>query len=193
MFTILYTEWWGYGSCDGNVTTATNKTHKPALTAGFYLGWKNGEYGKPRTEWREVSYGKIGLTTVAVTQDLLSVIPLVLKIELIRLWNRILPEPGQPSAQLPELICLTACKKAMPAISWWNRTVYAHWLVASEDIHKDKRWLNSEPPHHKGPLLRWPLRYFLFVSRGLVSRESPGKYLMIDQSFWDFFVLSMRS
>ena len=33
---------------------------------------KKEEYAKPRTEGREVSYGKIGLTTVAVTQDLLS-------------------------------------------------------------------------------------------------------------------------
>ena len=42
------------------------------------------EYAKPLTEGREVSYGKIGLTTVAVTQDLLSGMPLVLKMELIK-------------------------------------------------------------------------------------------------------------
>ena len=48
---------------------------------------KKEEYAKPCTEGREVSYGKIGLTTVAVTQDLLSGMPLVIKIELIRLWN----------------------------------------------------------------------------------------------------------
>ena len=34
-----------------------------------------------------MSYTKIGLTTVAVTQDLLVGMPLVLKKELIRLWN----------------------------------------------------------------------------------------------------------
>ena len=84
-----------------------------------------------RTEGREVSYGKIGPTTVAVTQDLLSGMPLVLKIERIRLWNSILPEPGQHSAQLSKLIGLTACKKAMHAISRWYRTVYIPWLVAS--------------------------------------------------------------
>ena len=39
---------------------------------GFNGGGKKEEYAKPRTEGREVSYGKIGLTTVAVTQDLLS-------------------------------------------------------------------------------------------------------------------------
>ena len=72
---------------------------------------KKEEYAKPRTEGREVSYGKIGLTPVAVTQNLLSGMPLVLKIELIRLWNSLLPEPGQPSAQLSKLICLTACNK----------------------------------------------------------------------------------
>ena len=74
---------------------------------------KKEEYAKPHTEGREVSYGKIGLTTVAVARDLLSGMPLVPKIELIRLWSSILPEPGQPSAQLSKLIRLTACKKAM--------------------------------------------------------------------------------
>ena len=78
---------------------------------------KREEYPKPHTEGREVSYRKIGLTTVAVTQDLLSRMLLFLKMKLIHLWNSVLPEPGQPSAQLSKLICLTACKKAMHAIS----------------------------------------------------------------------------
>ena len=95
-----------------------------------------------------MSYGKIGLTTVAVPQDLLSGMLLVLKIELIRLWNSLLTEPGQPSAQLSKLIRLTACK-AMHAISRWYRTVYIPWLVASYDTHKGKRWLNSNPPNHR--------------------------------------------
>ena len=97
-----------------------------------------------------MSYGKIGLTTVAETQDLLSGMPLVLKIELIRLWNSVLPEPGQPSAQLSKLIRITACKKAMHAISRWYRTLYIPWLVASYDTHEGKRWLNSNPPNHRG-------------------------------------------
>ena len=111
---------------------------------------KKEEYAKPRTEGREVSYRKIGLTTVAVTQDLLSGMPLVQKIELIRLWSSILPEPGQPSAQLSEFIRLTACKKAMHATSRWYGTVYIPWLVAFYDTHKGKRWLNSNPPNHRG-------------------------------------------
>ena len=106
------------------------------------------EYAKPRTEGREVSYGKIGLMTVAVTDDLLSGMQLVLKIELIRLWNSILPEPGQPSAQLSKLIRFSACKKVMHVISRWYRTVYIPWLVASYDTHKGKRWLISNPPNH---------------------------------------------
>ena len=118
--------------------------------SGFSRGGKKEDYAKPRTEVREVSYGKIGLTTVAETQDLLSGMPLVLKIELIRLWNSLLPEPGHPSAQLSKLIRHTACKKAMHAISWWYRTVYIPWLVASYDTHKGKRWLNSNPPNHRG-------------------------------------------
>ena len=113
---------------------------------GFSGGGKKEEYAKPHIEGREVSYGKIGLTSVVVIQDLLSGMQLVLKIELIRVWNRILPEPGQPSAQLSKLICLTACKKAMHAISRWYRTIYIPWLVAYYDTHKSKRLLNSIPP-----------------------------------------------
>ena len=129
-------------------------------------GGKKKEYAKPRTEGREVSFGKIGLKTVAVTQDLLSGMPLVLKIELIRLWNSLLPEPGQPSAQLFKLIRLTACKKAMHAISRWYRTVYIPWLVASYDTHKGKRWLNSNPPNHRGQnsLLSFPFSSFRVLS-----------------------------
>ena len=68
---------------------------------------------------------KIRLSTVAVTHDLLSGMLLVLlRKELICLWNRILPEPGQPSAQLSKLIPLTACKKAKHTVSQWYRTVY---------------------------------------------------------------------
>ena len=44
---------------------------------GFTGGGKKVVYVKIRTEGREVSYGKIELTTVAVTQDLLSGMPLV--------------------------------------------------------------------------------------------------------------------
>ena len=85
---------------------------------------------------------------VAVTQDLLSGMTLVLKIVLIRLWKSILPEPGQSGAQLSELIRLAACKKSMHAISRWYRTVYIPWLVASYDTHRGKQWLNSDPPNH---------------------------------------------
>ena len=73
-----------------------------------------------------------------------------LKKELIRLWNSILLEPGQPSTQLSELLRLTACKKALHAISQWYRTVYVPWLVASYNTPKGKRWLNSDPPNHRG-------------------------------------------
>ena len=37
------------------------------------------------------------------------------------------------------LFRLTACKKAMHAISWWYRTVYILWLVATYDTNKSKR------------------------------------------------------
>ena len=98
-----------------------------------------------------MSYGKIGLTTVAVTHDLLSGMPLVLlRKELIRLWNSILPELGQPSAQLSKLIRLTTCKKIKHTVSRWYRTVYIPRLVASYDTRKGKRWLNSKPPKPQG-------------------------------------------
>ena len=45
---------------------------------GFSGGGKKEEYSKPHTNGRGVSYGNIGLTTVAVTQDLPSGMPLVL-------------------------------------------------------------------------------------------------------------------
>ena len=94
-----------------------------------------------------MSYGKIEITTVAVTHDLLPGLQLVLlKKQFIRLWNSILPEPGQPSAQLSKLIRLTACKKTKHAVSRWYRTVYIPLLVASYDTHMGKRWLNSNPP-----------------------------------------------
>ena len=41
---------------------------------------------------------------------------------------------------------LTAWKKTKHAVSRWYRTVYIPWLVASYDMHKCKRWLNSNPP-----------------------------------------------
>ena len=132
MFTTQYTK------NDGGRAVAMAMLPPPPtkpITLPWQRGFSGGEkkkvkYAKPRTEGREVSYGKIGLTTVAVTQDLLSGMPLVLKIEFIRLSSSILPEPGQPSAQMSKLIHLTACKNAMHATSRWYRTVYIPWLVA---------------------------------------------------------------
>ena len=87
---------------------------------------------------------------MAVTQDLVSGTPLVLKIELVRLWNSISPEPGQPNAQLFELIRLSALKRViMHAISLWYRTVYIPRLVTSYNTHKGKRWLNFNAPKHR--------------------------------------------
>ena len=44
--------------------------------------------------------------------------------ELIRLWNSILPEPGQPSAQLSKLIRPTECRKTLHSMGRWHRTVH---------------------------------------------------------------------
>ena len=42
------------------------------------------------------------------------------------------------------------------AIIRWYRTVYIPWLVASYKTHKGKRWLNSNPPNHRGHQLYEP-------------------------------------
>ena len=60
-------------------------------------------------------------------------------------WNSILPEPGQPSAQLSKLICPTEWRKTQHSKSRWHRTVHIPWLVYSYNTHKSKRWLNSNP------------------------------------------------
>ena len=75
-------------------------------------------YTRERSELQE-----IGLTTMAVTQDLHSGMLLVLinknsSAEGTVLAN-IRPEPGQPSAQLSQLICPIACKKTVHAMSRW--------------------------------------------------------------------------
>ena len=83
------------------------------------------EYAKPRTRRERLSYWKIELTTMAATQEHLSGTPLVLlKKELIRPWNSILPEPGLPSAQLSKLIRPTECRKTQHSKSLWHRTVH---------------------------------------------------------------------
>ena len=82
------------------------------------------------------------------------------KKELIRLWNSILPEPEQPSAQLSKLIRLTACKKTKHTVRGWYRTVSNPWLVASYGTNKGKRWLNSSPPKQQGKIY---LFIYLFV------------------------------
>ena len=79
------------------------------------------------------------------------------KKKLIRIWNSILPEPGQPSAQLSKLIRLTTCKKTKHTVSRWYRTVYIPWFVASYDTHKGKRWLNSKPPKPQFTILNYAL------------------------------------
>ena len=75
-----------------------------------------------RTQGRGVSYRKIGLTTMDVTKDLHAGMPLVF------ISNKnssafgkvsILPEPGQPSAQMSQLKCPIACKKTQHAMGWW--------------------------------------------------------------------------
>ena len=140
-----------------------------------------------------VSYRKIGLTTVAVTHNLLSGMPLVLsRKELIRVLNSILPKPGQPSAQLSKLIHHTACKKTKKTLSQWYRTVYIPWLVASYDTHKGKRWLNSNAPKPQGrkkqrsDFARFPEQ----LLKDLVSWRNPGECSMIDRFLVDAFGVS---
>ena len=79
------------------------------------------EYAKPSTRRERLSYWKIGLTTMAATQELLSAPELPMaKTKLIRLWNSILPEPGQPSAQLSKLIRPNEYRKTQHSMSRWS-------------------------------------------------------------------------
>ena len=59
---------------------------------GFRGGGKREECAKPRTKMRRVSYGKIVLATVAVGSPIRNAVGSLEK-KLIRLWNRIFPEP----------------------------------------------------------------------------------------------------
>ena len=56
------------------------------------------------------------------------------------------PVPNCPNSYA----CLTACKNTKHTVSRWYSTVYIPWLVASYDTHNGKRWLNSNPPIHRG-------------------------------------------
>ena len=84
------------------------------------------EYDKPRTRRERLSYWKIGLTTIAATQEYLSGMPLVLlkKITHPPMENSIIPELGPPSAQLSKLIRPTECRKTQHSMSRWHRTVH---------------------------------------------------------------------
>ena len=158
MFTIQYTK-------DVGRAVAMSML-PPSKTKPITLPWqllltgkeKKEEYAKPLTKGRGVSYWKIALTTVAVTLDLPSGMPLVLYITRMRQYitrmviyivyypnNSILAEWEQHCAQLSKLIRLTAFKKVKHTVCWWYWTVYIPWLVASYDTHKGERWLNSNP------------------------------------------------
>ena len=117
MYTIQYTKDGGRAIVMEMLPPTPTKPITIPWQCGFNGGGKKEKYAKPHTKGRAVSYGKIGITTVAVTQDLASGKPLVLyEKELIHIWNSILPEPGQPSAQQPTLIRLTACKNNNHAV-----------------------------------------------------------------------------
>ena len=114
---------------------------------GFSGGGTKEEYAKPLTEGRGVTYGKIGLTTVAIAHDLLTGIPLVLlKKEHVHLGigcSHPYPDPGQPSAQLFKLIRLTAWNKTKHTASRWYRIVY----ILAQGQTLPEFW---SPPSHRG-------------------------------------------
>ena len=112
---------------------------------GFSGGKKWEEYAKPHTErrgmrWREDRADDCGCNSRSPVRDAVGS-----KKELIPLRNSILPEPGQPRAQLSKLMHLKAWKKTKHTISRWYRAVYIPCLVTYYDMLKTKRWLNSNP------------------------------------------------
>ena len=107
---------------------------KPSSNRVVLEGEEKIEYAKPGTWLRGVSYRKIGLTTTAVTNYLIS------GISLVHFFKRIhppfdqyiiLPDPEQPSAQL-SLRPIT-CSKTQSAMSRWYRTVHKSNLIVSYD------------------------------------------------------------
>ena len=94
------------------------------------------EFAKPRTAGRRVSYEKIGLTTVAVTLDLLSRMPLTLKIEHIRLGTVYYLNQDNPVPNCPNSYDSLHARR--PSIQ------------KTGAIGQFKRRLNSDPPSHRG-------------------------------------------
>ena len=146
MFTIQYREEGGRAVAMSVLQPPSPKPITLPWQCGFSGGGKEEEYAKTHTkgrvgELREDRAYDRGCNSRSPLSDAVG----SLRKELIRLWNSILPELGQPSAQLSKLIRLTACKKTKHALSRWYRTVYIPRLVTSYDTHKGKRWLNSNP------------------------------------------------
>ena len=77
--TMEYTKDWGRVVAMAMLPPPPTKPITLPWQCGFSWGGKKEEYAKPRTKGTGMPYGKIGLTTVAVTQDLPSGMPLVLK------------------------------------------------------------------------------------------------------------------
>ena len=75
---VRQTRWQCYRShqqnCPNSVVLAGEKKKKKRRK----IRKKREEYAKPRTRRERLNYWKIGLTTLAATQELLSVMPLVL-------------------------------------------------------------------------------------------------------------------
>ena len=110
------------------------------------------EYAKPRTRRERLSYWKIGLTTMAATQELLSVMLLVLlKKKNSSAYGTVIFKfdnwtwTGTTQCPTVQLIRPTEYRKTQHSMSRWHRTVHIPWLVDSYDTHKGKRWLNSNP------------------------------------------------
>ena len=68
---------------------------------------------------------------------------------------------------------------AIHAISKWYRTVYIPWLATSYDTHKGMRWLNSDPPNHRGTIGIFLITMGFFVFSHVNLESSDGNMLCL--------------
>ena len=100
-------------------------TQPIALLNSEILAGEKNEGTPSHVRKEEECYGKIGLTTISVTQDLHSGMALVLnKKKTHPPLEQYITCPVQPSAQLSELTRPIACRKTQHSMGRWYRTVH---------------------------------------------------------------------
>ena len=135
VYNTIHKRWWGRAVAMAMLPPPPTKLITLPWQRGFIGGGKKEKYVKPLTEGRGVSYGKIGITTVAVTHDLLWGMPLVLlkknssAFGTVYYLNQDNPMPNCPNSYASLQATALSC-----------------------NTHKGKRWLNSNSSKPQGGL-----------------------------------------